>query len=299
MLLEAIAARTPCSGSGLKFTASSGGFSYSLPPFKAGPSGAQPPFSVIGIAADADAYLVTIREGWVIERQPKTGAHPAVRFHMPQYDGTSLNALPRPEIPMSINDTAWCRYRTDETGLIQYTPEIIVSSDDQPGSHYYPADPQGSGNAGDFYVRLFKLELDGSTPRVTVYQQSDIEHWAQLWTGQNTGTGFGVFKEHDEATNTYKFRSIAGDAVSLSEDGLTILVAGGTAGAHLDLFVTTVLYLTDSGTGFLYLTGSSYGYLYRWRHGHYVGKFAVNASPLAGDDQLTIDTEHVTHLLES
>ena len=48
-LLEAIAARTPCSGHGLEFFASSGGFSYSLPPPKGQTATPPPPFSVIAI----------------------------------------------------------------------------------------------------------------------------------------------------------------------------------------------------------------------------------------------------------
>jgi hypothetical protein len=46
---------------------------------------------------------------------------------------------------------------------------------------------------------------------VKVYQQSDIEHWAQLWTGENVGGGANVFKDHKEDSNVYRFRSVRGD----------------------------------------------------------------------------------------
>ena len=56
-----------------------------------------------------------------------------------------------------------------------------------------------------------KLELDDDgLPKVIVYQQSDIEHYAQLWTGENVGGGAGIYKKHDEAENLYKFRSVDG-----------------------------------------------------------------------------------------
>ena len=211
LLLDAIAARTPCHGNGLEFIASSGGFSYSLPPPKGETPTPPPPFSVIAIAKSGSNYLVTIREGWVIERRPKTGDHPAVKFHMPEYDGKALDAIPKPEIGMSIGDILWCEFKTDETGTVTGKPEIIVAADDKDGVHYYPRDPESSGNNGDYYVKLFKLEIDEQFPRVKVYQQSDIEHWAQLWTGENIGGAPGeVFKEHKESENIYKFRTVDG-----------------------------------------------------------------------------------------
>jgi hypothetical protein len=82
MLLDAIAARTPRSGNGLRFIETSGGFSYSLPPPPAGGPRGQAPFSVIAIAKSGGNHLVTIKEGWVIERRPKTADHPHVKFHM-------------------------------------------------------------------------------------------------------------------------------------------------------------------------------------------------------------------------
>ena len=75
LLLDAIAARTPRPGDGLKFISSSGGFAYAAPTAARRHSQGQPPFSVIGIAKSGGGYKVTIKEGWVIERQPKTGSN--------------------------------------------------------------------------------------------------------------------------------------------------------------------------------------------------------------------------------
>jgi hypothetical protein len=210
LLLEAVAARTPCPGNGLQLVASSGGFAYSSPPPKGDMPKGQPPFSVIAIEKSGGNYLVTIKEGWVIERQPKTGDHPAVKLWMPRHGATTLDTIPRPQLAMSIDDIAWCRYQTSAAGSLTAAPEIIVAAANQDGAHYYPTDPEASGGNGDFYVKLFKLELDGGSPRVRVYQQSDIGHVAQLWTGENVGGGQRIFKKHDEATNIYQFRSLAG-----------------------------------------------------------------------------------------
>ena len=63
--MDAIAARTPRPGDGLKFISSSGGFAYAAPkPLDALPG--QPPFSVIGIAKSGGGYKVTIKEGKVV-----------------------------------------------------------------------------------------------------------------------------------------------------------------------------------------------------------------------------------------
>jgi len=216
-LLDAIAARTPRPGTGLELIASSGGFAYSQPSNLIIPRQSLPPFAVIGIEKPAegegDTYQVIIKEGWVIERKPKTEDHPAVKFHMPKSgsgeDGVTLDTIPRPKIEMKIGDTLWCKVKTDMMGEITEDPEVVATSDD--GVHYAPVDPEGSGIEGEYFVKLLKLEDDEGTPKVKVYQQSDIEHWAQLWTGENLGGGAGVYKEHREAENVFKFRSVRGD----------------------------------------------------------------------------------------
>jgi hypothetical protein len=88
---------------------------------------------------------------------------------------------------------------------------MIVSSSDEYGVHYKPEDPEESGVEGVYYVKILKLESDGGTPRVKVYQQSDIEHWGQLWTGRNLGSGSRVYKKHEDLENVFKFRTIIGD----------------------------------------------------------------------------------------
>ena len=210
MMLDAISARTPCPGVGLKLSASSGGFSYSMPPPMIHQKG-QPPFSVIAIQKEGSSYKVTMMEGWVIERHPKTAGHPHVEFHMPKAGGIPLDRIPRPRLTMREDDIAWCRYHTDNKGqLLSAAPEIVIDSNLHDGTHYYPPDPEGSGGEGDYYVKLFKLILVDDVPFIVEYQQSDIEHWAQLWYGENVGTGAKVYKEHDEDENTYKFRQIDG-----------------------------------------------------------------------------------------
>ena len=208
LLLDAIAARTPRSGAGLELIASSGGFAYSRPSALSSPQAGLPPFSVIGIEKKNGNYLVTVKEGWVIERKPKSDNSPAIKFHMPKSGDKPLDSIPRPQISMSIGETLWCKFSTKATGEIEEEPELIASSEDKDGNHYKPEDPEGSGSEGEYYIKLFKLEDDGGSPTVKVYQQSDIEHWAQLWTGENLGPGAMVYKEYNEDDGIYNFRTI-------------------------------------------------------------------------------------------
>ena len=218
-MIEAIIARTPRSGDGLKLSCSSGGFAYAAPPQTSVPF-AYPPFGVIGIEKAGAAYKVTIKEGWVIERQPRSTTHPAVKFWSPKVGTVTLSTIPRPQLSMSIGQYAYCRVQTNTKGEVSTNPLIMVGPSVADGVHFYPIDPDASGTDGDYYVKLFLLEADADgNPRVRPYQQSDIEHWAELWTGKNVGPGSRVFKEHEEELNEFLFRSIKqGTGITVTEN---------------------------------------------------------------------------------
>jgi len=227
-LVNAVAARTPRTGSGLHLSQTAAGFSYQYPAWAQGQRVTPPPFGLVSIAVgqDPEVYSVHIREGWVVERKPVPGEDgQVVVFHMPKYGSSGLDTVPRPLLTMTDGDTAWCTYATDKRGIITGVPEIIVAAEDQPQAHYAPVAPYG-GRAGTYAVKLLKLAIDGGRPVVTTYQQSDIEHAAQLWTGANTAGGVGVLKEYDAFTATYMFRSIAaGDGILVEAIGDTIRIS--------------------------------------------------------------------------
>jgi hypothetical protein len=234
-LIDAIAARTPHPGCGLTLTTTAGGFSYSGQPAASGPEASHPPFAVVAISKDDDEYLVTIKEGSVIEHQPVNAATPVVKFRTPKYGTTGLDATPRPQITMSIGDTLWCKYETDSTGAITGSPTVVVAAEEPTSTHYLPVTPGGSGTSGVFHVPLFMLdEDDDDVPFVTVYQQGDIEHYAQLWTGENIGDyGVGVFKKYDDTTGKFQFRKVHGTgpvSVSLNGEYIEIALSSGITG---------------------------------------------------------------------
>ena len=221
LLVDAVAARTPRTGSGLHLSQTAAGFAYQFPAWPQAQRVTPPPFGLVSIAAgqDPEVFDVHIQEGWVIERKAAgEGGGPVVVFHMPKYGSTGLDGVPRPALPMTDGDTAWCVYQTDMRGEVTGTPEILVSTADQQQVHYAPVDPKGDGLGGTYAVKLLRLALENGSPVVAPFQQSDIEHCAQLWTGENLGDGRKVYKEHDEASNTYKFRTlVAGANVALEE----------------------------------------------------------------------------------
>jgi hypothetical protein len=77
-------------------------------------------------------------------------------------------------------------------------------------------------------------EDDDDVPFVTVYQQGDIEHYAQLWTGENIGDyGVGVFKKYDDTTGKFQFRKVHGTgpvSVSLNGEYIEIALSSGITG---------------------------------------------------------------------
>lgn len=294
MLLDAISARTPMPGAGLELIASSGGFAYSSPGGLLVERQSLPPFAVIGIekaTVGGKPWNVVIKEGWVIERKPRTGtSEPAVKFHMPKVGNDPLNTVPRPLIRMTIGDTLWCKFPTDMQGEISDEPEMIVTDEDQDGTHYQPQDPEESGVAGDYAVKILKLEDDDGSPQVKLYQQSDIEHWAQLWTGENLGGGSRVYKRHADAENKFQFRSLLGvNGIKTEEMGSEIHIGGD--GGNLNLEIHSLSYDND---GHIYGSPSLETTLY-FRKGIYMG----DSDPDDGDPPEGLETYEVHRLVNA
>jgi hypothetical protein len=137
-----------------------------------------PPFAVRSITkGDGDEWLVTIQEGWVIQRTPTLMDHDQVTiyqphditFTMPEYDSVALNADPRPEIVMTDGDYLHCKYQP-EGG----THEIVVSENENE-NNFTADDPY-------HYVTLLQLEIVDDAPKIKLYQQSDIQHYGPITT---------------------------------------------------------------------------------------------------------------------
>ena len=148
-MIAALEARTPRPGSGLSMVMTPEGFCYSQPGGHPNiPRQSLPPFSVISITrAEEEGFEVIIKEGWVIERNPKSDAPPAVKFHMPVSgegeEAIALDTIPRPKIPMNLGDTLWCRIKTDDHGRDHRGPARGHRRRRGPGRHPLPTGEPG------------------------------------------------------------------------------------------------------------------------------------------------------------
>ena len=185
----------------------SSGISLSVPKFQETPPSQPPPFSVLSSVEDSTTpgnYLMTLQEGWVIERA--TDTTDAVEAHEVSINSNPMSDRPRPELTMTTGDFAYVYYETDEAGLITTTPEIQVGA--QTASiHHQPASGAGIGVTGYYYVDLFQFVVTAGAPEIVVHQQSDIEH-SRLWKGRNVGTGRYIHKERNGTNDTYDFRNL-------------------------------------------------------------------------------------------
>jgi hypothetical protein len=184
------------------------------------------------------AYLISFNPGYVKDIITQTATEVAV-MHMPEIDGVPLDDTPAPQLSVSIGDSVYVQYSTTTKGVVSGDPipTLMVSATEPEGAHYQPDDDTGSGGTeGSYYIKIGTLEeIPDSDPvrgKWVPFQNSDIEHYHELWSGENIGAGAGVWKRRDPDGDTYEFRSIDGnygitetenaDAVQLDFNGANL-----------------------------------------------------------------------------
>jgi hypothetical protein len=197
-------------GEGVKLTSSStNGVLVSTTTQKPAKTPQAPPFSVLSVTpvpeSDPAEYKVRMQEGWVIERHTTSGDD-GVEFHEVNVDGSAMSTKPRPELTMEDGDFALCYYTTDDDGYITSVPEIQADAE-QDTDHHQPASGAGSGSSGYYYVKLFQLNIVNGSSKITVHQQSDIEH-SRIWNGRNIGSARYIHKEWNGTNDSYDFRTL-------------------------------------------------------------------------------------------
>lgn len=172
-----------------------------------------PPFSVRRIReVSSTSYAFELQEGWVIERKTAASAN-SIQFHEVSISGQPMSTKPRPEITVQQNEFVYVAYQTNAEGLVTTsTPSIYISSDDKTSQHHQPPSGQSSGGAaygtgGNYFIKLFKLTIEEGGPKITVYQQSDIEH-TRLPTFQNVGGERYIHKQWNGTDDRYDFRTL-------------------------------------------------------------------------------------------
>jgi len=260
----------------------------------------------------ADTYVVTVTEGYVVERDVKRAEEAdAVILHEADNHFEEEPADELRKFTVEAGESIFVRVEVNKRGEIAITPEDppedpeppavtleVGSTADTKSEHYAPEiGATVPGEPGTYYYELARFiagEEAGSLEMELILGGADIDHFQELPTFENAG-GETIWKEWDAATGVYKTKGITALAplTATPRDNSVELAFGG--GAHLDLFVETMLYTLDEDSGAL-IPGSGTGTLLRWRGGIYVGEAPVNAGPLPGDDDLTISTVTTTRL---
>jgi hypothetical protein len=174
-----------------------------------------PPFSILSMRPTSSTqYAVELQEGWVIQRKTKIDAAvDSVDFHEVQISSAYMSTRPRSELTLSDGDYAYVSYTSDNEGLINSTPTILVAPVVPKSSHHQPPSGEATGAYGTYYVKLFKLTVDSGALKIIVYQQSDIEH-TRLPTFRNVGGERYIHKDWDGVADRYDFRTLEQNAPS-------------------------------------------------------------------------------------
>lgn len=168
-----------------------------------------PPFSVLSLRqTTSTTYAVQLQEGWVIERKTKyDSAVDAVSFHEVNLGGAAMSTRPRNEVTLEHDQYAYVEFGTNNEGFVNTTPTITVASSVPNSTHHQPPSGVAAGAYGSYKVKLFKLTVDNGSPKIVVYQQSDIEH-TRLPTFRNVGGERYIHKDWDGAADRYDFRTL-------------------------------------------------------------------------------------------
>ena len=157
-------------------------------------------------ALDGSTWKATVRMGYVSFLNPKSDADPVLKYWIP--DG--LDADPAPTYTVEDGDAIFCRVVTDNKG-VPTAVTIEVNDPDTATVHYQPPpeDPVASV-AGNYYYKLAEFELVGSKLVVIPFQSGGpIAHIAQLWEGENIGSGsFEIYKQRLHTGDSYEFRKL-------------------------------------------------------------------------------------------
>jgi hypothetical protein len=165
-----------------------------------------------------DTCNVTIANGYVINNDSRSTAEEVLVKHKvsngqdpAQYLDDELSPLFEGVEPDAV---IYVRVQTDDQGFIEDNePEIFIGEENQTSIHYQP---EPVPVTGDYYypiAKIKRLEFEGEDG--TFYQFVAEQIWDQhiftqqdLPTIKNVGEKREVFKELEEETSEYKFRTL-------------------------------------------------------------------------------------------
>lgn len=184
-------------------------------------TGDPPPFFPISILDLGGTFEVTLNPGVVASWNPRSGED-TLDLQTPEVNGELINADPRPKLTVSPGEWVSMKIKTDPQNQITEPPEVAVMDSD--GTHYIPEVADTEPRDGEYFVKLFKIDLIDDAAVVTSGVQSDILLSPYLWSGRNVGGGIGrPLKDYDASDSVYRFRTHGnGYGVETKEVGDTI-----------------------------------------------------------------------------
>lgn len=186
-----------------------------------------PPFYPVSVIEELDGsgnpqsprvFNVRLKRGFVVDRATDRGNSDPLNQILPKMEVDS-NWIDMDDedavISVEIGNSVYCRYETDEFGVVKNdgSPDFnwprIITGTSETSTHYQPEDDVNLGVDGSWAVELLKIEVDGSSYKVTTFHQSDIENYHELPTFENLGDGKEIFKQRNN--DKYEFLGLTGN----------------------------------------------------------------------------------------
>lgn len=191
-----------------------------------------PPFALREMEKDGTDYKLTFEPGRVIVANPvgASNSGDGYEYYVPEIAGLPMDEKQSngelPTLTVSPGQGVYVSIMRDEMGMVIPPVELLADAKAAPSDHYQPEDPEGSGHISEVdLVRILDLDLVSGEVEIKVWRESDIQLTPFLWTGENLGEHARVYKDYDETTGIYRFRTLRGCfGIDLAEDGDTIKV---------------------------------------------------------------------------
>lgn len=150
---------------------------------------------------------VAVTAGYVRCVNPDAGAGSSITDWEPTIDGVPLFADPPPEITVAAGQVLYCEVKTNNKGIVEETPRIVVGPANDTGAHYQP--PQLNPQNGSLRYPIAKFEQDGDDLiAIQLQQGGPILVQPTLWEGRNVGGFREIYKERQNTGDYYEFRTL-------------------------------------------------------------------------------------------
>lgn len=170
---------------------------------------------------ESESWKCKIVPGWVRNVDPDSDAEEPLQDWMPALNGVPLDIAPPdepPELALEDGKTIFCRIVTNNKGIIEEEPTIVLDDSPQAGTHHQTW-PENTD--GEYFFPIADIVIADDKVTVTQIQQGGpILLVPNLPEHKNVGDKREIAKGRKSAGDTYDFRTleqIEGDGVEIIE----------------------------------------------------------------------------------